>query len=231
MRRIFIILLLIFSMVLIGCSPQVLADSTITPETVTVTSIVEIENTGKIERLEADNFKLKAELEKYKELISGLNELLGNVYYGYASNSNWVMDGFTAFNLKYNDKYYLITAGHCIENEYGKFGNFKFKANFSDNWIYPKLLAYNVDEYAEFDYGIFYSDKINSGFIAGKPEGANIILGNTDGNLNITRTITSAHKNGESGSPIININGEVIGILTGGITKIDKVTEAIDNLK
>lgn len=236
MKRI-IIILLILSTFLIGCSNLINAGTTVATskaetktETVTVTSIVEVENTEKIERLEADNTKLEAELEKYKELISGLNDSLGNVYYFYAENSGGYVNG-TGFSLNYNGNNYLITAGHCIENEYGKFGNFKFKANFSNEWIYPKLLIYNVNYYADYDYAIFYSDKIKNGFIVGKPKGLNIILGNSDAKLNTIRSITETHKRGESGSPIINANGEVIGILTGGITYIDKVTEAIDSLK
>lgn len=233
-----IITLLILSTFLIGCSNLINADTTVATskaetkaETVTVTSIVEVENTEKIERLEADNTKLEAELEKYKELISGLNDLLGNVYYVYQKKSDGSSVWGTGFSIEYNGKYYLITAGHAVENEYGAFKNLGFKANFSNEWIYPKLLIYNVDYYADYDYAIFYSDKIKNGFIVGKPKGLNIILGNSDAKLNTIRIITETHKRGESGSPIINANGEVIGILTGGITYIDKVTEAIDSLK
>ena len=107
----------------------------------------------------------------------------------------------------------------------------RFKANFSDGWIYPKLLAYENDFESNKDYAIFTGDKINNGFKVGRPLKINIILGNIDKELNIARDITKIPQEGESGSPIININGEVIGILTGGITDISRVTEAIDNLE
>jgi len=229
MKKILIILVLSIFL-LIGCSaPETVTETSII--TKTVTKVVEVENTDRIEELEGKLDESQEEVEKYKALISDLNELLSNVYYGYASNSKYILDGFTAFSIEYKGKYYLITAGHCVENEYGKFGNFKFKANFSDEWIYPKLLTYNIDKYAENDYAIFTSDKIKSGFDYGEPLGINMILGSADNNLNIVRSITKTNKNGESGSPIVNENGEVIGILTGGITKIDKVLKAIDNLK
>jgi len=33
----------------------------------------------------------------------------------------------TGFSLEYKDKFYLITAGHAIENEYGIFKNLGLK--------------------------------------------------------------------------------------------------------
>lgn len=74
----------------------------------TVTEYIEVEDTEKIEILEN-------ELDKYKSLISNLNELLSFVYYGYASNNEWVIDGFTAFSMVFNDKAYIVTVGHAVE--------------------------------------------------------------------------------------------------------------------
>ena len=182
-----------------------------------------------LSNLENDLDLSNEEIDKYNNLLINLNELLSNVYYGYASNSEWTLDGFTAFSLKYNDKYYIITAGHCVENEYGKFGNFKFKANFSNNWIYPKLLTYENDFEGNRDYAILYSDKITSGLEFdldnGYPE---YVLGNGDNNI-FKEFFTYNLVEGESGSPVIDLDGQAIGIATGNFVDINLVIEAIDN--
>lgn len=198
---------------------------------VTTTTINPLEE--KLDKLKADYEDLTEKNIKYNNLIDNLNILLSNTYYGYASNGNWIIDGFTAFNLKYNNNYYLITAGHCVENENGKFSNFKFKANFSDEWIYPELLTYKY-EYDDdkptlnVDYAIFYSDYINNGFTPEinrtYPE---FVLGN--GKFNIIRNAGIAIP-GESGSPIINLDGKVIGMVSAPFTDIDIILQAIDNI-
>ncbi|MCL4378806.1 MAG: hypothetical protein M1409_10620 [Actinobacteria bacterium] len=235
MKKILTILLILSIFLiglLIGCSTKIIADidtdTTQTIVTVTVTSIVE--DTSRIEELEEQLNQSQEEIEKYQKLIANLNELLKNVYYGYASNSKWILDGFTAFSMEHKGKYYLITAGHCVENsEVGKMTSFKFKANFSDKWIYPKLLDYENDFQYGKDYAIFYTDKIDSGLNTGEYELPMFVLGY--GKLNIIKDGTSSSIPGESGSPVININGEVIGIMTGSVTNINNVLEAIDNLK
>ena len=172
----------------------------------------------------------KEQLEKYQNLIGNLNNLLSNVYYGYAENINYISDGFTAFSMGCKGKYYIITVGHCVENEYGKFGNFKFKSN-SDEWIYPELLVYNNDYNNNNDYAVFYSDKIKTGLI---PDSENnepeYILGNIK--LNILKQYGTKYIPGESGSPIIDCEGEIIGIVSTGFyyTPIETVIKAIDNL-
>lgn len=241
MKKILIILLLILSVLLIGCSKEVIADTIPVTSIVTATSI--IEDTAKIDELTKQLDDLTARLslskdetEKYQALIGNLNSLLENIYYGYASNSKWTSDGFTAFSIKYKDKIYLITAGHAVHYKYDKidtgvYTHFKFKANFSNNWIYPKLLTYENDYTGNRDYAVFYSDKVNTGFDVGKVYGGNFVLGSINNKLNVIRKLTVTPISGESGSPVINVNGEVIGILTGSITYIDTVLQAIDNLK
>jgi hypothetical protein len=232
------LVLLIILFILSGCSSQIVADTT--PETVTVTSIVEVENTDRIEKLEADNLKLEAELEKYKELIEGLNELLGNVYIGISSNENWISGDYVAFSMEYNDKFYLISAGHCVHLEFEgkniKYTDFKFKANFSDNWIYPKLLTYNNNYLANDDYAVFYSDKINMGFnVDTENDLSKYKIIYPDISDKVIIGIYDEGIDGESGSPVIDIDGEITGIATTSShlynTKIKTVLKAIDELK
>lgn len=215
---------------MVGCSQPLVADTT--PETiivtetvtqyVTVEKIVEVENLDKIKELEL-------QVQKYEDLIGNLNELLSCVYYGYASNDEYILDGFTAFSLEYNDKYYIITAGHAVEDNDGKYYNHRFKANFSDEWIYPELIAYDNDYINKSDYAIFYSDKVSNGLNIDKDnDSGKYILGYTD--LNIIKNLSTSVE-GESGSPIIDFNGEVIGISTTDTisyyTDIDIVLENI----
>jgi hypothetical protein len=232
MKYIIIIILAIF---LVGCTQPIIADTVpITPETITVTKTVTetiIDNTKVIE-LQKQLQSKDIELDKYKSLINNLNDLLSNVYYVETSNSKWIVNG-TGFSIIYKDKYYLITAGHAVEQEgYGKFYNHKFKANFTNNWVYPKLLKYE-DNGVEIDYAVFYSDKIKSGLQTSNQFESEYILGNTIESLNIVREDIGFSENGESGSPIINENGDVIGIKTSNdiYTKINIVTKAIDTLQ
>lgn len=235
MKKLLIIFLLIF---LTGCSQPILQAETIPVVTVTIIETVIVEDTAKIIELEKQLVDSKEETEKYQSLIANLNDLLKNIYYGYASNSNYILDGFTAFSMAYQGKYYLITVGHAVENvECGKMTNFKFKANFSDTWIYPELLDYNNDFENNRDYAIFYSDKIKKGLKFGTDINSDLfILG--AGRFNVFRTKEQFTKAGESGSAIININYEVVGILIGleGMqigrsTPIGTVLQAIDNIE
>ncbi|MCJ7666635.1 MAG: hypothetical protein MUO59_07870, partial [Actinobacteria bacterium] len=103
--------------------------------------------------------------------------------------------------------------------------------DFGGKWIYPKLLTYENDYDNNIDYAIFYSDKIDSGLgydlDNGYPE---YVLGNGDINT-IKGFYTYDLVGGESGSPIIDIDGEAIGIATGGSTDINIVLQAIDNMQ
>ena len=221
-------ILLIFPLILlITACTQIQAEPV--PKVVTVTETVietiEVENTVKINELQDD-------IARYQALLKGLNGLLANVYYGYASNNSYTLEGFTAFSIEYKGKYYLITAGHSVENNGTIFTDFKFKANYGEEWIYPILLTYKVTKISP-DYAVFYSDKIDRGFRIGTlKDDPNFVLGTTHNNLNVIRDIKYRWgKPGECGSPLININGEVIGVYTGYTTDIDIVLEAIDNLE
>jgi len=176
------------------------------------------------------------ELIKYKNLINNLNELLSNIYIGYAENENWKSEEFTAFSLKYGDKIFLITAGHCVHYnleglDTGLYTTIKFKQN-KGNWIYPKLLTYENDFNNNRDYAILYSDKLNNGLDFDKNNDLPLyILGNL--NSNIIKAHLRFGIEGDSGSPIIDEDCKVVGLRTGGdfkYTSINIIIEAIDNL-
>lgn len=224
-KKLLIIFLFLF---LTGCSNQLATNTTQVPETVTATSIVTetVEDTAKIN-------ELNAELAQYKHLIASLNELLENVYYVYQKKSDGSSSWGTGFSLKYKSKFYLITAGHAVNGEYGIFKNLGFEDN-NGKWIYPKLLDFNNDYINRNDYAIFYSDKILDGLnIDNENDNPEFIIGNEK--FNTIKDIGKINIAGESGSPIIDIEGEIIGILTTDIysyyTDIDLVIEAIDNLE
>ena len=173
------------------------------------------------------------DLENLRSLINNFNKLLKNVYIGSADPKELAYT-FTAFSVEYEGEYYLITAGHCVKDNFGKEGKFKFKANFSDEWIYPELLGYKAEFWNLDDYGVFSSEKLYSGFkISDRETKENYLIGSMDKNLSILRNLGAGSKRGESGSPVINENGEVIGIyVVYGLvyTPIQLALDEIDNL-
>jgi hypothetical protein len=173
------------------------------------------------------------DLENLRSLINNFNKLLKNVYIGSADPKELAYT-FTAFSVEYEGEYYLITAGHCVKDNFGKEGKFKFKANFSDEWIYPELLGYKAEFWNLDDYAVFYSDKLYGGFkISDQKTKENYLIGSMDKNLSILRNLGAGSKRGESGSPVINENGEVVGIyVVYGLvyTPIQLAIDKIDNL-
>jgi cell division protein FtsB len=173
------------------------------------------------------------DLENLRSLINNFNKLLKNVYIGSADPKELAYT-FTAFSIEYEGQYYLITAGHCVKDNFGKEGKFKFKANFSDEWIYPELLGYKAEFWNLDDYAVFSSDKLYSGFkISGQETKENYLVGSMDKNLSVLRNLGAGSKRGESGSPVINENGEVVGIyVVYGLvyTPIQLALDKIDNL-
>jgi hypothetical protein len=225
MRKIYLlIVLLLILFILSSCGSDLLQAET------SQTTINELQND--YDKLKADYEDLTEQNIRYNDLIDNLNVLLSSVYYGYSNNENFENE-FTAFSLNYNDKYYLITVGHAVEQDGQKYTDFKFKPNFSDEWIYPELLTYKFDydnkrTTLSYDYAIFYSNIIADGLIPeidrDFPE---FVLGNCK--FNIVRNNGTAIP-GESGSPIINLDGEVTGMLSAPFTDIDIILQAIDEL-
>jgi len=179
---------------------------------------------------------LKGNPLKIKALLNNMNDLLRNVCIGSTSPKEYAYT-FTAFKILYKDKSYIITAGHCVNDNYGEEGVFKFRANFSQDWIYPDLLGYKADFSNLDDYGVFYSDDITGGLkisddLNSKPSENNYLLGSIDKQLSIFRNLSDSSERGESGSPVINDEGEVVGIyVVYGLayTPIQLALDIIDN--
>jgi len=170
-------------------------------------------------------------------LLKNTNKILTTVYFGTADRGECEeAKNFTAFTLQYNDNFYLITAGHCVEMDGEKYENFKFKSNKSKSWIMPELLDYKSDYKNNLDYAIFYSaNPVNTGLIPVKP-GEDLtpryVIGNIERSLNLVKVYGSAIE-GESGSPVLNSNCHVIGLVIkndGTYTPITAVLDALDKL-
>ena len=179
-------------------------------------------------------FELKVaqqKLEDYEDLVSNLNDYLKNVYYGKANNGSNVLNGFTAFSIKHKGRFYLITAGHCVGRDFREYNNHQFRHNLDDEWIMPYLLLYNSGDGCNNDFAVFKSPHISSGLEVSPVfmEPDMLVLGNNY--INTLRHNNIGALQGESGSPIINLKGEVVGMITaenGGYTGISTDLENID---
>jgi hypothetical protein len=186
-----------------------------------------------IKNLEDRIEELQKEPQKLRILLNNIDNLLKNVYIG-SSAGDGGQYTFTAFGIEYKGKYYIVTAGHCVNDNYSAAnGTFKFKANFSQTWIQPELIAYKAEFWNLDDYAIFYSDKIPGGMRTGdlKTE-ESYLLGSIDKGLSIFRNHGGSSKKGESGSPVINENMEVVGIYViygEAFTPIQLALDAIDS--
>lgn len=188
--------------------------------------------------LDKDFNERMAKLNGSELLLSNMNRIISTVYYGTADNDvREEVKDFTAFAMMYKEKYYLITAGHCIEFEGEHYKNFKFKANDATDWINSNLVDYKSDYENNIDYAIFYfPNRIRMGLIPAAPEEEitpQYVLGNLERGLNLVKRYKDA-KEGESGSPVLNSKCHVIGILIkkdGTYTPIQVVLKALDTIK
>ncbi len=183
------------------------------------------------ENLEARIAELSSEPEKLRKFLNSVNDMLKFVYIGSSADEGYGYT-FTAFSIEHGGKYYIITAGHCVSDNYGAEGTFRFKSNFSDKWVYPELLAYESAFWKLNDYAVFYGDKIPGGFKTGETQTQeNYLLGSLDKELSVLRNLGDSSQRGESGSPVINEEMQVIGIyvIYGYVyTPIKYALEAID---
>jgi len=185
-----------------------------------------------LSQLKLKNIQKEKELEKYNTMINNLNALLSTVYYGSAiSEREGKEKNFTAFSVYYKNKFYLITAGHCIEYNGVKYTDFKFKSNNINVWIYPTLLYYENDYENNRDFAIFYYQPIRIGLIIDEIDKKSAyVLGNTQSSLNFLKIFDTA-EDGESGSPILSSGFKLVGLViknNNEYTPIEIVTEAID---
>lgn len=194
--------------------------------------------TGSISEMEDSINQRLTRIGSAELLLNNTNRILSTVYFGTADiGERKEAKDFTAFSMIHDDKFYIITAGHCVEMDGEKYSNFKFKANKGKNWITPVLLDYKSDYINNLDYAIFYSDRlVSTGLIAAKP-GEDMkpqyVLGNLERGLNLVKKYSEA-KEGESGSPVLNSSCHVIGLMIkkgGTYTPIGVVLEALMALK
>lgn len=191
--------------------------------------------TGSFANIESTLNERTARLSSAELLLNNTNRILSTVYFGTADiDERKEAKDFTAFSIIYKDKYYLITAGHCVEYENIKYKNFKFKANNGRSWLTPELLLYNNDYTNDRDYAVFYKNNlITTGlYPAAKDEDLTpqYVLGNLERDLNLIKKYKDA-MHGESGSPVINSKCHVVGIMIkkdGSYTPIREVLDAID---
>ena len=186
-----------------------------------------------------EELKIRASrLSSAELLMNNTNLILSTVYFGTADIDEQVgAKDFTAFSIMYKNKYYLITAGHCIEMDGKKYKNFKFKANNKKDFMSPKLIEYKNDYINNTDYAIFYEPNI---IITGLYPASideditpQYVLGNIEKNLNLIKRYYDA-KEGESGSPVLNSKCHVVGIIiknNGAYTPISLVLEAINRIE
>jgi hypothetical protein len=171
-------------------------------------------------------------------LLSNMNKIISTIYFGTADSEVRKEDkDFTGFAMMYKEKYYIITAGHCVEFEGEKYKNFKFKANNAADWINPVLLDFKNDYEKNIDYAIFYiPDKVRMGLIPaaiGEENTPQYVLGNLERGLNLVKRYKDARE-GESGSPVLNSKCHVIGIIIkkdAAYTPIQVVLNALDSIK
>lgn len=194
--------------------------------------------TGYITKFDKDFNARIARLSSAELLMNNTNLILSTVFFATADTGERkeAID-FTAFSIMYNDKYYVITAGHCVEMDGKKYENFKFKANNKDDFISLKLIDYKSNYNSNIDYAIFYDPYIiRTGLYptgTDEDQTPQYVLGNIERHLNLVKRYKDA-KEGESGSPVLNSKCHVVGIMIkedGEYTPISVILEALDRIK
>jgi hypothetical protein len=188
-----------------------------------------------LEQASADS-KIKDQvISEHKILIKNLNKLMSTVYYGLAvrADDSKSEKSFTAFSIYHNERFYIITAGHCIEYKEFVYTDFRFKSNTDNIWLYPELLYFENDYNNNRDFAIFYHPDIKTGLIADTINNEpRYVLGNIHNKINFLKEFDTA-EGGESGSPILNSSCKLVGVViknNNEYTPINIITEKIDNL-
>ena len=171
-------------------------------------------------------------------LLKNTNEIMMTIYFGTADlGEKKEAKSFTAFSILFEGKFYIITAGHCVEYDGEKYSNFRFRANNSSIWITPELLDYKNDYLNNNDYAVFYNGPpVSRGLIPaaqGEDMSPEYILGNLERGLNFIKQYSDAIE-GESGSPVLNSNCHVIGVIIksdASYTPIQTIMEALYSLE
>lgn len=190
-----------------------------------------------INDLKKNNEEKNKKINESEYFLKNINVIETTIYFTTADPLiGEIKENFTSFSIFYESKFYLITAGHCIEENGYKYTNFKFQSNNSNNWINAELLYYENDSEHNKDYAIFYSSLVKSGLY---PDIQNqipfYIFGNTIKKLNfISKYNMMSSKKGESGSPVLNSDCKVIGIIikdNNSYTPINLVINSIKSLQ
>lgn len=189
----------------------------------------------RLAHLESQNLLKEEKIQQYNTLVNNLNLLLSTVYFGRAESENGQdKQNFTAFSMQYKDRYYLITAGHCIEFEDRVYTDFMFKPNYSEIWIKPRLIAYSNDHANNRDFAVFYSGRVRKGLIVDQDDREpKYVLGAYGRRENLLKEFDGNFVQGESGSPILSKNSKLVGITIKSNTEytpIEVVTDAIDKI-
>lgn len=188
-----------------------------------------------VEQINKDNQEKERAVNGYEILTYNLNTMLSTIFYGSAvpSEGKGREKNFTAFSMYYNDNFYLITAGHCIEFDGINYTDFKFKSNSSNIWLYPELLYYENDYQNNRDFAIFYHRNLRSGLMVAKDNyEPKYVLGNTESKISLIKEFSAAEE-GESGSPILNAECRLVGVViksNSEYTPIEIIIEKINEL-
>jgi len=196
----------------------------------------ELESLEKTLEQTTDDSKIKDQvIYEHEILIKNLNKLMSTAYFGLAvrADESKSEKSFTAFSMYHNDRFYIITAGHCIEYREFVYTDFGFKSNTDNIWLYPDLLYYENDYCNNRDFAIFYHPEIKTGLIADTINNEpRYVLGNIHNKINFLKEFDTA-ENGESGSPILNSSCKLVGVViknNNEYTPINIITEKIDDL-
>lgn len=182
-------------------------------------------------------FNLKQNNKEENKLKNAINNVYDSVLYIESYRDDKLISSGSGFIYKINDKAYIITNNHVIEEsdeiKVLNSGNEKINAQIVGSDVYSDIAILSIDKkYAKKSVKLGNSDKVELGdqvFTVGTPidkkylntitigivSGINrkVKVTLSNGNYLINAIQTDAAINpGNSGGPLVNLNGEVIGI-------------------